>query len=303
MTPARAESVISRANDQAVWPWQAEPYKLWSLLDMLAFSARAFFWNGRALRSIRHDCMIGAAVVVNGEAAFMPGNDLDERAREKALAALPSVQSQFRDIGMPISAETLGELIDDLRKPHRRSFEWLINQIGAVEKLADKELRNQCFLYVPPDHARFFPTTKEPNLFGDRVADAFHDANPDIAAAGRCLAFDEGTASVFYSMRVLEHGLRLMAERFDVPFAVDSWHAVLRGIETGIATLRNKQALTEQDRKEIGHYSEAAAQFRHLKDAWRNHVSHGRKHYDWREAANVMEHVKELMQHLATPIS
>src|SRR5258705_2322163 len=33
MTPG-AESVISCANDQAVWPWQAEPYRLWSLLDM-----------------------------------------------------------------------------------------------------------------------------------------------------------------------------------------------------------------------------------------------------------------------------
>ncbi len=30
-----AESVIPGASDQAVWPWQAEPYRLWSLLDML----------------------------------------------------------------------------------------------------------------------------------------------------------------------------------------------------------------------------------------------------------------------------
>jgi hypothetical protein len=30
-------SATSRASDQAVWPWQAEPYRLWSLLDMRTF--------------------------------------------------------------------------------------------------------------------------------------------------------------------------------------------------------------------------------------------------------------------------
>ena len=93
-----------------------------------------------------------------------------------------------------------------------------------------------------------------------------------------------------------------MAKRFNVPFAVDSWHKVIKGIEDGITDLRNKQGLTEQDRKEITHYSDAASQFRHFKDAWRNHVAHGREHYDDRDADKVLTHVIEFMKHLAVAV-
>jgi len=131
------------------------------------------------------------------------------------------------------------------------------------------------------------------------VEAAFPEAVKDIDAANRCYALDEWTACVFHSMRVLEHGLRLTAKRFNVDFAVDSWHKVIKGIEDAIAALRNKQGLTEEDRKEISYYSDAASQFRYFKDSWRNHVSHGREHYDERDAEKVLTHVREFMQHLA----
>jgi hypothetical protein len=82
-------------------------------------------------------------------------------------------------------------------------------------------------------------------------------------------------------------------------FQTDSWHKVLKGIEEALAGLRNKPGLTDKDRAEITHYSEAATQFRHFKDAWRNHVSHARASYDEREAWSVLVHVRKFMQHLA----
>ena len=100
-------------------------------------------------------------------------------------------------------------------------------------------------------------------------------------------------------MRVLEQGLRQMAQRFNVPFRQDSWHKVLQGIEDGIEALRNKGSLTDKDRSEITFYSEAAAQVRYFKDAWRNHVAHAREHYDEREADSVYTHVRDFMQHMA----
>jgi hypothetical protein len=131
------------------------------------------------------------------------------------------------------------------------------------------------------------------------VATAFPDAKRDIEASARCLALREWTACVFHSMRTLEHGLRPVATRFDVPFTTDSWHAVLKGIEAGITALRNKPNLTVDDRLEITFYSDAATQFRHFKDAWRNHVSHSREHYDDRDAPRVFDHVRDFMQHMA----
>jgi hypothetical protein len=138
------------------------------------------------------------------------------------------------------------------------------------------------------------------SAFGTDVDTQFPEAGRDIQAAGQCLALDQWTASVFHSMRILEHGLRPFATRFGVPFEHDSWHKVIKGIEDGIGRLRTKQGLSNDDRELITNYSKAAAEFRYFKDAWRNHVAHGRGHYDESEATQVYEHVRTFMAHMVT---
>ncbi len=280
-------------------PWEEHSYRLVSWFDVLQFSASAFFWCGRALRSIKGDCMVGAAVSLNNEAVLAMAQDLDDSARAKALSSLPSVEAQFRKIGMTITADTANELIEDLKGNSRHSFDWLCTQTDNIERLAEKELKGKLFFYISSDRAVFWPTETQPHLFDETVADTFPDANQDIAAAGRCLALNEGTACVFHLMRVLEHGLRPIATHFSVPFSLDSWHKVIKGIEDAIETLRNKRGLTEADRQDITFYSEAATQFRHFKDAWRNHVTHARTVYTPNEAESIFNHVKEFMQHQA----
>lgn len=137
--------------------------------------------------------------------------------------------------------------------------------------------------------------------WGADVARCYPPANRDITAANRCFALREWTASIFHCMRVLEHGLAQIASRFDVTFKTESWHRVISDVEGAIATLREKRPLTEQDHKDITHYSEAAKEFRYFKDAWRNHVSHGRDWYDDRDARKVYDHVRDFMQQLAKP--
>jgi hypothetical protein len=159
------------------------------------------------------------------------------------------------------------------------------------------ELESPIFLRIDSDRRQYFE--KSELGFGQPVVDAFPDAARDVAAACRCYALDEWTATVFHCMRVLEHGLKWMAGRFNVPFETDSWHKVIRAIEDEIHVLRNKNGLTQMDRDDITFYSDAAAQFRYFKDAWRNHVSHAREHYDEREAIKVLSHVGEFMQHLS----
>jgi hypothetical protein len=56
---------------------------------MLQFSANAFFWAGRALRSIREDCLLGCAQCLGGEVGFAMAMDLDLKAKQKAIDRLP----------------------------------------------------------------------------------------------------------------------------------------------------------------------------------------------------------------------
>jgi hypothetical protein len=185
----------------------------------------------------------------------------------------------------------------------RLNEDWEESQYAVIAEHARQtrqamldDLDQHCFVWVDSAHAELFD---QPDPWGATVADKFPDAAKDIEAATRCLALREWTACVFHSMRVLGHGLQPIATRFQVPFAVASWHAVIQGIEDGIDALRNKHGLTAQDRADISFYSEAASEFRYFKDAWRNHVSHERGNYDDKDAPRVYNHVRDFMQHIA----
>ena len=201
---------------------------------MLQFSAKAFFWCGRALRTIREDCIIGAAVCVEGEVLLAMPRDLEERAKEKALSSLPSVEAEFRKIGLTITADTVKELSEELEGGSRHSFQWLHDQVEAIERLADKELKGKFFLYIPPERAKFWPKMNDQNLFGREVADKFHSAAFDIANSGVCLATMMSTASVFHLMRVLEVGLATLGKVFGVSLAHTNWQIALDQIEKAI---------------------------------------------------------------------
>lgn len=203
----------------------------------------------------------------------------------KDLSLSPAMHSLFKSLEVHVKSSAV-EVVSPF--------------IRDVETALIAEVRGYTFLCLSAQEKQKWEQGGD--LFGPEALAAFPDAKRDMAAAVRCIAINEWTACVFHSMRVLEHGLRPMAIRFNVPFAADSWHKVIKGIEDGITDLRNKQGLTEQDRKEITYYSDAASQLRHFKDAWRNHVSHAREHYDDRDAYKVLAHVAEFMQHLAVPV-
>lgn len=217
---------------------------------------------------------------------FRPGIivDIDSAEQELKEAALPP---RFQDklarirktvLNDPLDALTVCVLLDEL----------------ARDVLS--ELSEPMFLELSREKRTLYEQNGPP--FGAPVAAQFPDAAPDIAAAARCLALDEATACVFHSMRVLEHGLRALAQRFGVAFAQESWHKVIEGVERGIEALRKKPALTTKDRTELSAYSEAATEFRYFKDAWRNHVSHAREHYEGRDAERVYNHVRDFMQQM-----
>lgn len=291
--------------DAVLQPWQAEPYRLWSLLEMLNFSAHAFFWCGSALRSITADCLAASAGCIDGEAVFLTGNNLDDKACNKALSLLPSIVITFRNIGLLITADTTEELIDDLSSVHRRSFDWLTSQVQAIERLAEKELKNKLFLYIPPERAKYWPLIAQPNLFGNEVANKFPSASFDIIESGQCLAASMSTASVFHLMRVMEIGLTALGKVFGVSLAHTNWGPAIEEIESkirnmhvnpawkGLADVKDQQAF----------YAKAAAHFAITKDAWRNHAMHAREKYTEEEAERIYVSVKAFIQKLAEKLA
>jgi hypothetical protein len=207
--------------------------------------------------------------------AFSKGLDLDEVDRQIERLYL-MWEGAHREIDLP-----------ELR-----------NRLRVIRETIYDHLRRRKLFYVK--RPEFYETG---DLFGPDVASRFCHAKDDIIEAGRCLALGRGTSTVFHCMRVAETGLQALAKdlivmlKNDRPIEYEDWTNILHAIDDKIEKLRHPK--TKENQESIQFYSEAAAQFRYFKDAWRNHVSHARENYDLLQAESILSHVREFMQDLA----
>jgi hypothetical protein len=178
-------------------------------------------------------------------------------------------------------------------------------RLSCMKQSFKAELSTRLCLFVHADRAVHYVSRVSPGpepLFGKSVADTFPSTQADANDAGRCFAFEQNTASVFHSMRVLEKGLHAFAETLGItpkiPVVLQDWYNIIDQIETAI---RKQQSLPKSIYKNetLQFYSEAATQFRYFKDAWRNHAMHSRVKYEEADALRVLVHVKDFMQTLA----
>jgi hypothetical protein len=273
---------------------------------MLDFSAYMFFWCGHELRRIFYDCVLASMPGTGDEPMFQVARELDEKARDKAKGSLPHVEDEFRKVGMKITADTVKELketLEDPTSPH--NFQWLMDQVSAIEKLSRKELTGRVFLYIPQEQAKYFPTRRNLYPLTEKVFKAFPSATYDTNEAAWCLATSRSTAAVFRLMRILELGLASLGNVFGVSLAHTNWAPALDQIESKIRDM-NKDPLWKlvSDCKEQQEfYAQAASHFGILKDAWRNYTMHLRGKFTEDEAEQIFNSVRAFMQKIAERIS
>jgi hypothetical protein len=281
-------------------PFRDGSRRLWSLWDMV----KSFIFSDFGAHLTNMERAIAGIELANNPHATNPQLHASvlRSAIPNLMAAVKGLVTVIDHGDLPISHAVRLQVVDlsvRLMDFDPAEFPAIAENSRITRQAILNDLSQHLFFCVDKQSGASFD---EPDPWGQAIAAAFADAKRDIEAATRCLALREWTATVFHSMRVLEHGLRPMATRFNVRFETDSWHKVIKGIEDGVTALRNKQGLSDFERSEITYYSDAATQFRHFKDAWRNHVSHAREHYDDREAPKVYGHVRDFMEHLANGV-
>lgn len=263
---------------------------LWSLWDiMMRFRVASY---GAVLLALGR-----AAMTIESANAFGISEDdaMDRRVVSEAMSgAASSIQE------LPLSAVA------------RYQFEQLQKRIpvapGTELAILMRELCNgimvdlsSCwFLMIPAAQRDYYEQHKPP--FGEDVAQKFLEASADIAAASRCYALDEWTACVFHLMRVLENGLRNLATTVGLPAETmqhENWKNIIDQIEKKIREMEGLPKTNEKIER-VRLLSEAAAQFRYFKDAWRNHVAHAHATYDNLSGPVIWGHVKAFMHTLAT---
>lgn len=139
------------------------------------------------------------------------------------------------------------------------------------------------------------------SMLGAEAASRFPLANEELNEAGKCFSLGRYTASVFHSMRALEPALSALRINVRVPKAERAtWGPIIDQIEAKIRAAQTGGSPVSAARKSF--LSEAAAEFRHFKDAWRNHAMHSHQRYDREVAQRVLNHVKAFVEHLSTRI-
>jgi hypothetical protein len=217
--------------------------------------------------------------------------------RKVAHEYFSELRSETERLGLHVTVLLIDELLRKFqRAPERREATYLLRDAQHIADIMEKELSARIFVIVEPDHAKYFSATAP---FGDQVETAFPTAAPEIADACKCFALQRYTASVFHLMRTLEVGLNALAAATGVPFQNQSWNRIIEQIENSIRS-KSSSKHGEGWKEDEQFFSEAAAHFRVLKNAWRNYAMHLHERYDEERATDILNSVRAFMRHLAT---
>lgn len=178
----------------------------------------------------------------------------------------------------------------------------LSKMFEELQNRSEDELNRQACFVLRPDKARLYDEVKP---FGEDVSVRFSNAILHIEEAVKCYATGRNTACVFHLMRVMEVGLRGLGKSLNNPNLDPkrnpTWEAILKPCDDELKKpLKDR---TDEWRSDELFFSNATANLRAVKDAWRNPTLHVEINYDEERALEIFNAVKAFMRHLATKVT
>lgn len=270
-------------------PW-IDLSKLISLWEMLALYARIFLAAVEELQNIRYVLMS-----IYGEEGSASG--LKEMHATRLQTGLDYLSKWCAVVDLEATKHLADELLGDVQVG--MNADELDAKIDSIQSIARNELEKKKFLYVSEELARYYDNI---SICGSAVAEKFQKALPDIVEAGNCYALGRPTACVFHLMRVIPYGMAVLAKKLKVkygaPIETLDWGSIITPIDKAVRLLQ-QQTRSKKRAADQKYYSEVVSHLYFCKDAWRNHVSHGRDPYDMPKAKSVMDHVGLVMSLLS----
>jgi hypothetical protein len=216
-----------------------------------------------------------------------------KKVKAEVLGQLLRVEKICRQSGLTAES-SVKELRERIGKDEKHILNTLGTQIAGIRNDIVRQMERLIYLEIPQSNVALFDP-EEP-LFGQLVYNNFKSSRYDISEAGKCLALDRSTACVMHSMRALEPGLIATSKKAGFIPTRDDWGTIIDGIETRL-TPTNVNYIKDKKTREF--LRPAATQFRHFKDAWRNHAMHAREKYTSEEAESIFRSVKSFMMQIA----
>lgn len=210
------------------------------------------------------------------------------------LPSLGGLKDEFRRLGLNGSAHQIERI--EFASPLWDESATMAN-IDALWSIFENELDGRLFYAVDAADNLFIESH---GLLLDTAA-RFPRATGQMSEARKCVALDRYDAAVFHSMRALEIALLALAAEFPSVNATKSnWETLLTDIATSVKDMGRCPSKPPNWKELEQFYSEACADFRLFKNAWRNYVMHEGITYGPGEARDVTVRVGKFLDHLAT---
>lgn len=245
--------------------------------DMIEFDAAEWFAFREMLLRVRQFTMTPGRE--QGILLFMVQNRLDE------------FSGKLKEIGLPASREAairLKSSITSLAPTHS------ISELCArLAQSIEDESKSRVFIVLDPSLQERYT---RPRHEWEVVIDTYPRIIREVEEASKCLALERPTATVFHCMRIMEHGLKLIARELGVPYA-PSWESYIKQINERISA-GYKDKLPEWREREP-FFRDLVGDMIAVKTAWRNPTMHIVRDYMPKEASNVYASVRTFMRRLA----
>jgi hypothetical protein len=280
------------------------PGRLWNLWDMINFKIGQV---NAVLAGLNFLINMG---ITNGDAvAKLPGAhkapELQTDARYLTILAetkdaVTRIIDQARPVLSPFKCPHIDHAIDSLGwwlNTDNPSWGDLRMKAIALRNAIQTELKQYYYYQYPRQKAEVLRSWKDD---WKSAICAFPAIEREAFLATDAYALGHDVAAVFYSMRILEIGLKALAADVGLTFDLQQWHNIIDQIESRISEERRTLPRGSARNERLQFNSEAAKEFFYFKEGWRNHVSHNRADYDEHQALSVLIHVRAFMNHLAS---
>lgn len=225
----------------------------------------------------------------------MPDEVVEKKLCQRFTTTMGKLCGLLRDLNAGVTlmaAERLrAEVACDEPKLKFSDYKAGLDQIDS--RLQD-ELSLVSLFVIAPERKSFFEESAHP--FGGDASERLSVAIPDIEDAGKCIALNQGTASVFHSMRVMEAALKGLAGLLGIPYA-PSWESYIKQIEDKITAKHKTKGV--QWKRDEPFYREILGNLQTIKIAWRNPTMHIVRRYTVEEAIEIYIAVRAFVKRLA----
>jgi hypothetical protein len=224
------------------------------------------------------------------------------KVRDVQILGFGHLIEMLRKLGLNNSEDQALRVLELVANPKQTNMQEYAETLQALsDRVIDEAGRHEFFM-IPSHKLRVYKEARD--FFGEQVNTAFPSAQKEIENAAKCYAFGRNTACVFHLMRAMEVVLRLLSSSLNDPDLDPkknpSWERILLRCDEQLKLPVEKRS--PEWKKDDQFYSDATANLRAVKNAWRNPTMHVERDYDEEETVDVVSAVRGFMKHTANKL-